>query len=129
LTGEEDRDEHEDDQDSIPAQSQATQNVSASPRVVHGERIQPHIVHYGRGAGQPVSSEAPSQDTYATRLAETAGGTSMYEPFSSRLEWEIARWAKFQVNLSASAVTELLSINGVCLLVGVLLSIFAATMA
>jgi hypothetical protein len=39
---------------------------------------------------------------------------NIYAPFSGKLEWEIARWAKFQNNLSASAVTELLAIEGVC---------------
>jgi hypothetical protein len=35
-----------------------------------------------------------------------------YVPFSSKLEWEIARWAKFR-GPSSTAVSELMGIEGV----------------
>jgi hypothetical protein len=37
---------------------------------------------------------------------------NMYAPFSSQLEWEIARWAKLR-GPGSNAFTELMSINGV----------------
>lgn len=39
---------------------------------------------------------------------------STYAPFKSRLDWEIARWAKLR-GPSSTAMSELLSINGVCI--------------
>lgn len=108
LDSEHDNEEHE-NAETIPENS----NASPVSQVIHGERLSPHIVQYGRGAGHPVSSEAAAQEVYAAEVDEKNRSQNTYAPFSSRLEWEIARWAKFQANLSASAVTELLSIDGV----------------
>ncbi|KAJ3532150.1 hypothetical protein NMY22_g7861 [Coprinellus aureogranulatus] len=80
---------------------------------VHGERVSPHIVSYGRSAGKCIGHQKSSQEEYSVRLKESSGNTGTYAPFASQMDWEVARWAKFQNNLSATAVTELLSINGV----------------
>lgn len=39
--------------------------------------------------------------------------TNPFKPFISRMDWEIAQWAKLH-NISATAVTELLQIDEVC---------------
>lgn len=73
-------------------------------------------------AGQPVLF-APSPPTgyaaYASALAATMGGDTVgyelkspYHPFLSKLEWEIARWAKTR-SPSSTALSELLGIEGV----------------
>ena len=38
---------------------------------------------------------------------------NLYAPFAHRLDWEIARWCQLR-GPGSTAVTELLSINGVC---------------
>ena len=40
-----------------------------------------------------------------------------YHPFSNKMEWEIAKWAK-DLQQGETALTKLLSIPGVCFLVG-----------
>jgi hypothetical protein len=43
---------------------------------------------------------------------QSVGGNDDYVPFRSRLDWDIARWAKMH-GPSSSAVTKLLEIEGV----------------
>ena len=38
---------------------------------------------------------------------------NLYAPFAHRLDWEVARWCQLR-GPGSTAVTELLSINGVC---------------
>jgi hypothetical protein len=45
-------------------------------------------------------------------MVSSADGLNIYAPFSSKLDWEVACWAKMQ-GLGSNAVTELLSIEGV----------------
>lgn len=49
---------------------------------------------------------------YMHDLGAEDGIQGEWAPFSSRTEWELARWAKFQ-SLSAGAFSELLKVNGV----------------
>jgi hypothetical protein len=62
-------------------------------------------------AGTPI----PGSDCGPTRFEayqQTIGSNNDYAPFISRLDWEIAQWAKTH-KLSSSAVTKLLEIEGV----------------
>lgn len=62
-------------------------------------------------AGMPIpcSDRGPSSfEAYQ----QTVGSDNDYAPFNSRLDWDIARWAKMH-GLSSSAVTKLLEIEGV----------------
>ncbi|RXW20300.1 hypothetical protein EST38_g5564 [Candolleomyces aberdarensis] len=77
---------------------------------ISGTYVKPHIVPFGNSAGQSISQGTSAQEQYPTKVFDER---NIYSPFSSKLEWDIARWAKFQNHLSASAVTELLSIDGV----------------
>jgi hypothetical protein len=76
----------------------------------------PHVVHYGGDGGLPISPvTGPSSDeVYRSELANHGG--NLYYPFSCKLEWELAKWAKLHGHISASAVTDLLSIEGVRIL-------------
>ncbi|KAI1781775.1 hypothetical protein LXA43DRAFT_977924 [Ganoderma leucocontextum] len=62
-------------------------------------------------AGAPLlTKESSAYDNYQTELDPE--GENPYRPFTSRLDWEIARWAKMR-GPGSSAVTELLAIKGV----------------
>ncbi|TEB31128.1 hypothetical protein FA13DRAFT_1791834 [Coprinellus micaceus] len=71
----------------------------------------PYIISYGGSAGKPIRRDLPSDQQYEHSLPKAA--SSDYFPFSSRIDWDIARWAKLHSHLSASAVSNLLSIDGV----------------
>jgi hypothetical protein len=77
---------------------------------ISGTYVKPHIVQFGNSAGQSMSQGVSVQEQYPIRGFDKH---NIYSPFSSKLERDIACWAKFQTHLSASAVTELLSIDGV----------------
>ena len=57
-------------------------------------------------AGAPLTAT----DNAGNRSNMGAGGT--YAPFVSRIDWELARWAKSET-ISSNALTRLFSINGV----------------
>jgi hypothetical protein len=86
-----------------------------STRPANGTYTRPPVVKHNSLAGQPIATTMSSQDSYSATL-EDQDSQNIYAPFSGKLEWEVARWAKFQSHLSATAVTELLSIEGVRLL-------------
>jgi hypothetical protein len=108
----------------LPANSSATnkeeiqflfQNAAAPQGTSTNGYQGPHIVPYGNSAGSPVllADEPSSDEAYCSTLSEDGGNDPFY-PFSSKLEWEFAKWAKLHgSNITASAVTDLLSIDGV----------------
>jgi hypothetical protein len=107
----------------LPANSSATdkeeiqlplQNAAAPQGTSTNGYQGPHIFHYGRSAGSPVllTDEPSSDEAYRSTLSE-AGGNNPFYPFSSKLEGEFEEWAKLHgSNISASAVTDLISIAG-----------------
>jgi hypothetical protein len=63
-------------------------------------------------AGSPIESPG----SHGTGRAYSAGSAhSPYMPFTSQLDWEIARWAKLR-GPGSTAITELLTIPGVSFL-------------
>lgn len=72
----------------------------------------PFVVKFGGMAGAVVS-DAPlgsrGNEEYAHLMQDP---NNIYAPFSTKLEWEIARWAKLR-GPSSTAFTELMSIEGV----------------
>ena len=67
-----------------------------------------------RGAGK-ASETQPSlvgYQRYASSLGDEENEPSEWAPFSTRLEWEVARWAKLR-GPSSTALSELLQIDGV----------------
>ena len=75
----------------------------------------PHVIKFPSSKAGQVYRQPflGANETYGSNLH--AGGTnSIYAPFSSKLEWEIAQWAKNR-GLSSTAFTDLLKIEGVSL--------------
>lgn len=65
-----------------------------------------------RTAGAPIPGSERGPSSFEA-YHEAFGGNDNYSPFNSKLDWDIAQWAKTH-NISSSAVTELLEIDGVC---------------
>ncbi|KAJ7862972.1 hypothetical protein B0H13DRAFT_1899820 [Mycena leptocephala] len=65
-------------------------------------------------AGRPISKD-PSQSSEETYRSSMSESTAMnpYAPFKSKVDWEIAKWAKFR-GAGSTAFTDLLNIGGVC---------------
>ncbi|KAG1850514.1 hypothetical protein C8R48DRAFT_750112 [Suillus tomentosus] len=66
-------------------------------------------------AGQTTSRLSPDQSanvTYGAQLVDAENEENLYYPFASKIEWEVARWAKLRGS-SSTAFTDLLSIDGV----------------
>lgn len=71
----------------------------------------PHIVNFTKGkAGTIYSKDGININTEYTN--EIGVSDNPYRPFSSKIEWEIARWAKIR-GPSSTAFTELMNIEGV----------------
>jgi hypothetical protein len=64
-----------------------------------------------RTAGAPIPGSDSRPSTFEA-YQQAIGSNNNYAPFKSRLDWEIAQWAKMH-KLSSSAVTQLLEIDGV----------------
>ncbi|KAJ7871067.1 hypothetical protein B0H13DRAFT_2555721 [Mycena leptocephala] len=65
----------------------------------------------GGRAGQPMSNEsiASAEQQYSDKLGATG---NIYAPFGSKMDWEVARWAKLRGS-GSTAFTDLLKIEGV----------------
>ena len=76
----------------------------------------PKIIRFTAGnAGAVYASTHNENQVYRRSLSDVAwraGTPIQYEPFSSKLDWEIARWAKMR-GPGSNALTELLNIEGV----------------
>jgi hypothetical protein len=66
-------------------------------------------------AGQRTSRLSPDQAAnvmYRAQLVDVEDEENLYYPFASKIEWEVARWAKLRGS-SSTVFTDLLSIDGV----------------
>jgi hypothetical protein len=74
------------------------------------EAVEVEHFPFGRpGAPIPGRAQSPSgYDSQATSMG------SLWAPFRSQLDWDVARWAKLR-GPSSMAVSELLAIPGVCM--------------
>jgi hypothetical protein len=89
------------------------------PLVDNGHGLKPISIikysdkHGNSASGQEVSYAKDSNTTYTAMLqGQSRHWASLYALFSSKLEWEIARWAK-TCGPSSTAVSNLLGIKGV----------------
>ncbi|KAI0074312.1 hypothetical protein K474DRAFT_1716561 [Panus rudis PR-1116 ss-1] len=64
-------------------------------------------------AGSPIPEQELRTAGYAHYASRSGGVENPYAPFKSKLDWEVARWAKLH-GPSSTAVSELLSIPEVC---------------
>ena len=88
------------------ARSQAEQRASAPPNIVSYSDTYPH-----RKAGAIVEHAQSSDQTYSA-----ADNTNIWAPFTSKIDWEIAKWAKLR-GASSTAFSDLLAIEGVHLFI------------
>lgn len=86
------------------ARSQAEQRASAPPKIVSYSDTYPH-----RKAGAIVEHAQSSDQTYSA-----ADDTNIWAPFTSKIDWEIAKWAKLR-GAGSTAFSDLLAIEGVCI--------------
>ena len=89
----------------IASQCSAAHDALQNPRYV--ENFNDKYAH--AQAGMCVGSRPDMNTTYQSRLPDN---TMTWAPFSSKLDWEIARWAKLR-GPSSTAFSELLAIEGV----------------
>jgi len=77
--------------------------------------VKPLISEYpDRNAGQVYTSDSYSgYKDYEDQLDSQADTSNCYAPFTSKVDWEFARWAKLRGPGSTSA-SELMAIDGVC---------------
>ncbi|KAI0690834.1 hypothetical protein BC835DRAFT_1280189 [Cytidiella melzeri] len=69
-------------------------------------RYTPHVVTFPGAAGKPSGMSGSQNDMYASGIPTA---NNPYAPFSSRIDWELARWAKLR-GPGSMALTELLQI-------------------
>jgi hypothetical protein len=62
-------------------------------------------------AGKPISNNHTANVAYSVHLSNT-NQENTYHPFASKMDWEVARWAKL-CGLSLTALSDLLAIEGV----------------
>ncbi|KAJ3792080.1 hypothetical protein GGU11DRAFT_761066, partial [Lentinula aff. detonsa] len=75
---------------------------------------QPYIQQYpDPRAGAPIERQGTIVSENSRYFQNLKAGANPWAPFHSQTEWEIARWAKLR-GPSSTALTELLSITGVC---------------
>jgi len=62
-------------------------------------------------AGEPIGSASPSHSAYATSLGNPSP-SNPHSLFASKIDWEVAKWAKLR-GLSSTSFADLLKIDGV----------------
>lgn len=74
----------------------------------------PIIVKYPGPAGKPISAtrNQTSEKAYESVLKESTA-SNPYAPFTSKMDWELAKWAKLR-GAGSTAFSDLLNIDGVC---------------
>jgi len=92
------------DSDSQPSPSPGDlrNRTWVTPKVV--EFPNPHV-------GEPMQLVDSTNDAYAALLGGDAG-SNPYSPFASKLDWEVAKWAKLQ-GPSSTSLAELLKLEEV----------------
>ncbi|KAK1226388.1 hypothetical protein PQX77_010633, partial [Marasmius sp. AFHP31] len=85
-------------------------------RTVVEDRLRqpPVVVRFGGHAGQPLAdgSKEDADTCYKRALGKDSKDRSLWYPFTSQLDWEVARWAKLR-GPGSNAFNELLKIPGV----------------
>ena len=74
--------------------------------------VTPKVIKFPNpSVGEAMRSVNSTNDTYATLLRESSD-SNPYSPFASKLDWEVAKWAKLR-GPSSTSLEELLGIEGV----------------
>jgi hypothetical protein len=103
------------------------ESITEATSVIYSDQIpshdsaanSPHIVKFGGRAGKPIEGfQAKSaDDTYFDWICtfdpeSSSSSSNIYAPFKSKMDWEIAKWAKLR-GPGSTAFSDLLAINGV----------------
>jgi len=79
----------------------------------HLKKAPVYVSEFGGQAGKPLTAPfIHGVAGYSGYAEQTGGHKNIWAPFKSKLEWEIAQWAKLR-GPGATAFTELLEIEGV----------------
>ena len=93
-------------------------NIPRAPSLSRAQPVQPLTEDYiiesfpGDKAGAPLQCDVHQSNF--EKYQQHLNSKAEYAPFTSWIDWEIARWAKIH-GPSSAAVTELLKISGVSL--------------
>ncbi|EPQ52542.1 hypothetical protein GLOTRDRAFT_79649 [Gloeophyllum trabeum ATCC 11539] len=108
-----------DDWDEADTDSAASDPGDSTERVGRANaeetlRKQPIVEKFRYGdAGAPIQDAEVAVNSYSQYMHAMAGSSaSFWAPFASKLDWELARWAKLR-GPSSTALTELLQIEGI----------------
>lgn len=71
-----------------------------------------HIEHFPGLAGAPVDNSESSESAYVKYMTDVNGNSNPWAPFTSEIEWEVAKWAKLR-GPGSTAFSDLLAIPGV----------------
>ncbi|KAG1719407.1 hypothetical protein EDD22DRAFT_963253 [Suillus occidentalis] len=88
-------------------QRRAHQDIQAR---VQGQRGCVVVPYPDLRAGQQITRGCAANAEYEVHLANEE--ENVYHPFASKMEWEVARWAKLR-GLSSTALSDLLAIEGI----------------
>ncbi|KAG1743776.1 hypothetical protein EDD22DRAFT_982113 [Suillus occidentalis] len=88
-------------------QCHAHQDIQARVQGQHGCVVVPYP---DLRAGQQITRGCAANTEYEAHLANEE--ENVYHPFASKMEWEVARWAKLH-GLSSTALSDLLAIEGI----------------
>lgn len=90
--------------DNIEARQQIKEHIAGQDNII--------IVPYPDAcAGKPITG-CPTRCANATYGLDAGSTANIYAPFASRIDWDIAKWAKL-CGPSSTAFTDLLGIDGV----------------
>lgn len=80
----------------------------------HGKPSSPVVDRFPGRAGEPVPTAqvVDANTAYESALGSALNHENPYAPFDSKMDWEVARWAKLRGS-SETAFTELLAIDEV----------------
>jgi hypothetical protein len=72
----------------------------------------PFVIKFPRMAGHPQTVNGSTDSEMDTDQASADGTNNVFAPFPSKIEWEIARWAKLR-GPGSTSFSELMGIDGV----------------
>lgn len=77
-----------------------------------GLKKKPYVVNFSQGRAGAVYTDKDCTDQNSAYTHQIGNPNNPFSPFSSKIEWEIAHWAKTR-GPSSTSFTELMSIEGV----------------
>lgn len=107
-------DSDNDDHDELPDALTADAMIEAYRQVARRADEDPRIVSYSSRhprsrPGKIIRHDAPRDAAYQTFVS---GGSNVWAPFISEVDWKVAKWAKLR-GTGSTAFSELLAIDGV----------------